>query len=385
MEPCAAIFSLTPASAGAGRSRGREGEGEQARPHGDSRRCYLQAQGRNRQTAFIFCVGQRSGSEAYRKLLTWLFIAASCPFRACNLPFLRPNFGVFYNCRGNRTGVRLLPARQFAAAAVAIAADRRGVFWCPLRSFGGKAPGESPHNQAQGPSSSRHLPRRGRARPALLADGAVEGRALARDLHRGEASRRRAFADRAERKYRGRIRRPAWRAALFLVRRSRFARRGHLAGDARAQRRLRRLQDGHAQHRGAAQRAAEAGQGKRRLAGARCLGSRHAKISIRRGSRSCSMRRSTKSRRGARCMTCCGTSRATCSSTPWVCARTRRAKSFSRTAPTFPISCAPISPSRWGCRSAIRNARAATAARRRNARSGGTSRTRSPLPRRPGG
>ena len=31
--------------------------------------------------------------------------------------------------------------------------------------------------------------------------------------------------------------------------------------------------DGHAQHRGAAQRAAEAGQGKRRLAGARCLGS----------------------------------------------------------------------------------------------------------------
>ena len=35
-----------------------EGEGEQARPHGNSGRCYLQAQGRNRQTAFICCVGR---------------------------------------------------------------------------------------------------------------------------------------------------------------------------------------------------------------------------------------------------------------------------------------------------------------------------------------
>ena len=44
-------------------------------------------------------------------------------------------------------------------------------------------------------------------------------------------------------------------------------------------------------------------------------------------------------------------------------------------APTAPISstfCAPISPSRWGCRSAIRIARAAAAARRRNATSGST-------------
>jgi len=40
---------------------------------------------------------------------------------------------------------------------------------------------------------------------------------------------------------------------------------------------------------------------------------------------------------------------------------TRRGRSFNPTAPTSPISCAPISPSRWGCHSAIRNARAATA------------------------
>ena len=46
---------------------------------------------------------------------------------------------------------------------------------------------------------------------------------------------------------------------------------------------------------------------------------------------------------------------------------------FSRTAPTCLTSCAPISPSRWGCRSATRSARAATAARRRDAHNGGTS------------
>ena len=43
------------------------------------------------------------------------------------------------------------------------------------------------------------------------------------------------------------------------------------------------------------------------------------------------------------------------------------------TAPTSSTSCAPISPSRWGCRSAIRIARAASAARRRSATSGSTS------------
>ena len=43
------------------------------------------------------------------------------------------------------------------------------------------------------------------------------------------------------------------------------------------------------------------------------------------------------------------------------------------TAPTSSISCAPISPSRWGCRSAIRIARAASAASHPNVTSGSTS------------
>ena len=49
-----------------------------------------------------------------------------------------------------------------------------------------------------------------------------------------------------------------------------------------------------------------------------------------------------------------------------------KGRSFNRTAPTFPISCAPISPSRWDCRSVMRSARAATAAWRRDAHNGGT-------------
>ncbi len=54
--------------------------------------------------------------------------------------------------------------------------------------------------------------------------------------------------------------------------------------------------------------------------------------------------------------------------------RRQRRKPGSRpTAPTSSISCAPISPSRWGCRSAIRIARAVSAAGRRNAISGSTS------------
>ena len=212
-----------------------------------------------------------------------------------------------------------------------------------------------------------------------------KGAPLRVDLHRGEAARRRAVADRAERKYRGRIRRPAWRARPISgsqksLRPPRAP--GRRCSCAAA------LRPNAERSRATSWCSAESRRGRsREEASGRCAmpGIVTRRISIRRGSRNCSTRRSTKSCRGARCMTCCGTSRATCSSTPWVCARTRKAKSFSRTAPTFPISCAPISPSRWDCRSAIRNARAATAARRRNARSGGTSRTRSPLPRRPGG
>ena len=48
------------------------------------------------------------------------------------------------------------------------------------------------------------------------------------------------------------------------------------------------------------------------------------KTCIRRGSRSCSTRPSTRPRRGRRCMRCCAIRRATSSSTIWVCARIRK-------------------------------------------------------------
>ena len=105
----------------------------------------------------------------------------------------------------------------------------------------------------------------------------------------------------------------------------------------------------------------------------RANGTARRKICTPPGSRHCSTRRSTRRRRGRRCMRCCATRRAMCSSIIWACARIRKGWSFSPTAPTCLTSCAPISPSRWDCRSATRNARAATAARRRDAHSGGTS------------
>ena len=110
-----------------------------------------------------------------------------------------------------------------------------------------------------------------------------------------------------------------------------------------------------------------------RVANRRTIGTARRKICTPPGSRHCSTRRSTRRRRGRRCMRCCAIRHATCSSIISACARIRRGSSFSRTAPTCLTSCAPISPSRWDCRSATRNARAATAARRRDAHSGGTS------------
>ena len=117
--------------------------------------------------------------------------------------------------------------------------------------------------------------------------------------------------------------------------------------------------------------------GKERLARARYMEPRRRRTCTRHGSRSSSTRRSRRRCRGRRCMRCCAIDRAISCSTILVCARTRRGSSFAPTAPTFPTSCARISPSRWGCRSATRSARAAAAARRRSAPSGGTSRKRS--------
>ena len=62
--------------------------------------------------------------------------------------------------------------------------------------------------------------------------------------------------------------------------------------------------------------------------------------------------------------------RAMSCSTIWVSAKTKCRWRSSPTAPTWCTFCAPISHSRWACRSAIRSARAAAAARRRSATSG---------------
>ena len=81
-----------------------EGEGERARPHGDSRRSYLQAQCRNRQTVFILC-GQRSGSETYPKRLTCRIIAESRPFEGAQFAVFATHFsGYFTTAEGIERG-----------------------------------------------------------------------------------------------------------------------------------------------------------------------------------------------------------------------------------------------------------------------------------------
>ena len=108
---------------------------------------------------------------------------------------------------------------------------------------------------------------------------------------------------------------------------------------------------------------------RRREASGPCAisGTARRKTCIPRGSRSCSTGRSMSNCHGRRCMTCCAIDRAISCSTIWVSAKTRRVSSFAPTAPTSRIFCAPISRSRWGFRSAIRAARAASAASRRSA------------------
>ena len=103
-------------------------------------------------------------------------------------------------------------------------------------------------------------------------------------------------------------------------------------------------------------------------ASGRCgrLEPRERRTSIPPGSRSCSMRRSTSRRLGRRCTRSCATARAMSCSTIWGSTKTRWGSSFARIAPTSPISCAPISPSRWACPTATRSARAAAAAKGRS-------------------
>lgn len=77
----------------------------------------------------------------------------------------------------------------------------------------------------------------------------MERRAFARPLRRGEAAGWRALADRARWKRRGALPSPAWRAAIFLVRRGRVAGRGNMARKARARPRASRVQHNYARNR----------------------------------------------------------------------------------------------------------------------------------------
>ena len=113
-------------------------------------------------------------------------------------------------------------------------------------------------------------------------------------------------------KSRGRAR----RAALFLVRRGGVAGRGDVAREARARRRAGRVRHDHARNRRRRRRSRRR-RPRRRAASGRCAtpGTARRKTCIRHGSRSCSTRRSTPSRRGRRCMRCCATDRAISCST----------------------------------------------------------------------
>ena len=123
-----------------------EGEGEQARPHGNSGRCYLQAQGRNRQTAFIYCVGRGQAPKLTPGCLTCRIIAESRPFEGAQFAVFAAQFWGYFQLRGNRTGVRLLPARQFAAAAIAIVLIAGGCFGVPSAALAAKHQAKAQHN-----------------------------------------------------------------------------------------------------------------------------------------------------------------------------------------------------------------------------------------------
>ena len=113
-----------------------------------------------------------------------------------------------------------------------------------------------------------------------LAGCAVEGRAPARRLHLGKAARRRVVAGRSGRKCRRQIAQAVRRAALFLVRRGHRARRREMAGASC----LAGLRQCCPRSCGARRSAAAAAScGRKRLAGAQCLGSRHGEPVLRLG------------------------------------------------------------------------------------------------------
>ena len=121
-----------------------------------------------------------------------------------------------------------------------------------------------------------------------------------------------------------------------------------------------RVRQDHARHRRARHQAGAAGRDAGQpLAPARFVESRDGKSVFRLDREAVRRAARTPSRRGRRSITCCATNRATSCSIRSASAKTKSRWRSSPTAPTWCTICAPISPSRWACRSAIRSARAA--------------------------
>ena len=159
-------------------------------------------------------------------------------------------------------GAPLFPTRQFAASLRRHSAGRRRM---------------SRRADARAGAKLVRLCRRGRPCGAALADLAVEGRAVARALRRGEAARWRAFADRARRQRRGKSRTRHGGPPYFWYAEVEVAGGRNVARDARAIG-AGRMRHDHARHRRARrQAAASARDGGQRLAAAQHMESRDGK------------------------------------------------------------------------------------------------------------
>ena len=232
------------------------------------------------------------------------------------MPFCGPISGYFSTAEGIGRG-SIAACTPVCRCRGRNSADRRGCFGVPSAALAAKHQAKAPHKaKPEAPAPVATCQDEAGLACSSSPMAPVEGRALARDLHRGEAARRRAFADRAERKHVAaasgdrhggppyfwfaEVASPAagtWQA--MLVRDGAPAECSTVTREIVVQRRQ-----------PPRPRAGQEASGPCAMPG---IATR--KICIRRGSRSCSTRRSTRSRRGRRCMRCCATARAMSSST----------------------------------------------------------------------
>ena len=218
-------------------------------------------------------------------------------------------FAILFNWgQGRPGGGSIVSSTPVCCCCDSIVADRRRIFRLPFLGSGRARP-----------RSSRHLRRRGRARGPALADRAVEGRAFARHLRRGEAARGRAFADRA-RWTASRPNRVSGTAGRRISGSPRSPRRPRGRGTRSSRATARRPSAARSRAKSPCAPTSRRGRARRRGASGPCAirGIARRKTCIPHGSRSSSMRRSTRRCRGRRCMKCCAIDRAISCSTIWV-------------------------------------------------------------------